>query len=55
MVQSCSADVAQNKKDKNTTGGEPTLLAAGTAGGHVVAWDVNAGDLKWRTPDCHPG
>ncbi|XP_057957675.1 uncharacterized protein LOC131150757 [Malania oleifera] len=32
-----------------------SLLVLGTGGGDVLAFDIRAGQLKWRVSDCHPG
>lgn len=32
-----------------------SMLVLGTGGGDVLAFDVAAGQLKWRVNNCHPG
>ncbi|XP_031486642.1 uncharacterized protein LOC116255050 [Nymphaea colorata] len=41
----------EKKKKKHPT----SLLVLGTGSGDVFAFDVSAGQLKWRVNDCHPG
>ncbi|CAN6469858.1 unnamed protein product [Victoria cruziana] len=41
----------EKKKKKHPT----SLLVLGTGSGEVFAFDVSAGQLKWRVNDCHHG
>ncbi|XP_057537989.1 uncharacterized protein LOC130815515 [Amaranthus tricolor] len=49
----CMKWVSFNKKKKRKL--DTSLLVLGTGSGDLLALDVSAGQLKWKSNDCHPG
>lgn len=53
MDYTCMKWLCLEKKKKRKLGS--SMLVLGTGGGDVLAFDVAAGQLKWRVNNCHPG
>ncbi|KAK1303312.1 hypothetical protein QJS10_CPB11g00482 [Acorus calamus] len=49
----CMKWVQSDAKKKRNPG--HSLLVLGTGSGDILAFDVSAGQLRWKVSDCHPG
>ncbi|KAK1273226.1 hypothetical protein QJS04_geneDACA020607 [Acorus gramineus] len=49
----CMKWVQSDAKKKRKPG--HSLLVLGTGSGDILAFDVSAGQLRWKVSDCHPG